>query len=102
MFKLVLYNSWGDIFRADWAGVRRVVEMYYPRVADKIEPQWGTLDNSSWHELGGESFTKLVQQDGPMHPDRYLAAEDTAKNARFFLMSTLYCGTYFKGDGYCY
>merc|ERR1712079_421155 len=97
-----LFDDEGDVFRANWAGVRSVVEKYYPQVVEKITPHWDTLQASSWEELGGPAFNERIAKDGPMLPDCYLASHDTAMNARLFLMSTLYLTMYFKGDGYSY
>ena len=103
-FKLVLFDDDdGAVWPADWAGVQRVVEAYYPELASKVQPHWAALKAKSWEQLeeqAGAAFSELDARDGPMTAARYASAEDTAPNARRFLAAALSLNRLFAGTGF--
>ena len=105
-FILVLFDdNERAVWPADWAGVRRAVQSYHPRAAQKMAPHWQALRASSWAELEAEAgtpFAELDEQEGPMTEERYALPDtaDTAATARRFLADALNLNPLFAGTGF--
>merc|ERR1712159_171435 len=88
-------DSDGSIWPADWDGVQRVIETYYSgNVAEKMQQHWSILRTTPFDIVKGD------KEEGPMTEEQYLAAKDTAWNARRFLSSALSLNKLFTGTGY--
>jgi hypothetical protein len=102
IFKLAIFDDDGTVYRADWDGVHRVLETFYPAQLSKVEAHWSALCTQSYPAIEtqvGESFEALELRVGKMSPDRYMAAEDTVASARLFLQHTLSLNSQYTGTG---
>lgn len=103
-WKLIVIPQ-AQCFRADWQGVFSAIEAHYPDVTPKLSRWQGAVrDPQLASRIDPSLVTGAVKDDvgHPLHmtPERYLAASDTAQNARLFLWHSVGLNDQYTGDGW--